>query len=304
MRSKTAFLVFLWAFSLGGFSGPAHAVGTRELASGLVLLKGESPQGPEPARLAGLLDKALDSYESMRDYRAVFYKREKSGSGLGETEKIFLKFEKPFKVFMKWLNTDKKGLQVVYGRGENRGRLAVHKPGLGVGLLPVIYLDPGSPWIRKGSASYNIEDVGIGTFLFDFTKAVLRGFREEKLHIVSHGTVREGTFLGEKVEVTFVNTEKSAFYFAYRIITLFDSETGLPVKFELFDWKNELIGVYVYENLKLNTGLDDPAFKKEISQHLHRVFRKSSPHYPSRHTVLSGPRSASLARHACLPAGR
>jgi hypothetical protein len=266
--------VLLGVILLGGFADPGHAAGTRELVSGLTLVKNQSVQGTEPARLADLLDRALRSYETVRDYKAVFHKRERSGGVLGENEKIFVRFEKPFRIFMKWLNTDKQGLQVVYGRGENEGRLAVHKPGFLVGLVPVIFLEQDSPWIRQGSASYDIEDVGIGTFLFDFTKAVIRAFREEKLRVVSHGRVNENGFSSEKIEVVFLNSTEDASYFAYRIVTLFDEATSLPVKFELYDWKNEPMGVYLYEGLKLNAGADDSDFRKEISAALYRVFRK------------------------------
>ena len=217
------------------------------------------------ARLAAILEKSNLFYASVKNYRAIFEKQERAGGKLGEKEKIFLKFEKPFKIFMGWLNTEKKDLQVVYERGKHRGKLAIHKPGLGFGLVPVIFLDQNSPWVREGSEAYNIEDVGIGTFLTDFTEAVRRAETAKELKI---------SFKDEETaEVIFQGSKENSGYFAYRVIVFFDPATSLPVKMQLFDWKNELTGVYAYEDLKINLGSEDAEFKQSIHRQLYRVYQ-------------------------------
>lgn len=225
------------------------------------------------AKLSSLLEKSNRFYESVKNYRAIFEKQERSGGKLGESEKIFFKFEKPFKIFMGWLNTEKKDLQVVYERGKHRGQLAIHKPGLGLGLLPVIFLDQSSPWVREGSESYDIEDAGIGTFLEDFTKAVSKAADEKKLKV---------NFLkpnlpedGETVEVVFEGSKENSGYFAYRVVVSFDRETELPVKMRLFDWNNQPTGIYSYENLQVNVSPEDTEFKQQINRQLYRVYRGS-----------------------------
>src|SRR5262245_36033987 len=87
----------------------------------------------ETAQLDGILTQSEQAYAQVNDYRAIFEKQEKSDTGLGERETIFLKFEKPFKIFMHWLDTHKKGLQVLYERGKRDGKLAIHQPGLLLG---------------------------------------------------------------------------------------------------------------------------------------------------------------------------
>ncbi|MBI2095233.1 MAG: DUF1571 domain-containing protein [Candidatus Omnitrophica bacterium] len=221
---------------------------------------------PEAARLAGFLEKGNASYGRLKDYRAVFVKRETSDGVVGEEEKIFLRFEKPFKIFMKWLNTEKKGLQVMYERGRHKGKLLIHKPGILFRLAPVIALDPSSPWVRQGSASYDIEDAGIGTFLEDFTKAVAHSERSGNLRV---------KWLEENIsDVTFLKSQKDAIYFAQRVRVGFDERTALPVSMSLFDWEDRLIGTYEYHELSLNTG-PDPAFKKEIDRHLLKIYAAS-----------------------------
>lgn len=215
---------------------------------------------------AGLLDRlehGISYYESLKDYKAIFHKTEKSKGVVGETEKIYLKFEKPWKIYMGWLNTDKKGLQVVYEKGQNDDKLVIHKPGLFLGMLPLIFLDKNSPWVSVGSESYDIEDAGLGTFLYDFRKAVLRAVKEEKLKVRD---LEEG-----KTEVIFEGTQKNKDYFAYRIIVSFDKENNLPLHMELFDWQNELIGIYSYNEFEANTG-NDAEFRSQAHRQLFKIY--------------------------------
>lgn len=226
------------------------------------------------SKLGLVLKQALFSYGHIQDYRAFFHKREAAANGtLGEPEKIYLKFEKPWKIYLGWLNTAKKGLQVVYERGRHDGKLAIHKPGFFLGLAPVIFLDQKSPWVRQGSASYNIEDAGIGTFLFDFTRAVIKASRENQLQVNFQGKTAERDLNGDKVEVVFKVSENNPDYFAHRIVTVFDEKTRLPVYMELFDWNNRQTGVYAYRDLQVNVGEKDNEFKSQIDRHLLRVYQ-------------------------------
>jgi hypothetical protein len=257
--------IFWTAFSALALSTvPARA--DEALLAGLAEMKAASANAEETT-LGTLLEEGMRSYEALGDYRAIFEKTELSKGALGPTEKIYLKFEKPWKIYMGWLNTHKKGLQLVYERGKHDNKLAIHKPGLFLGFAPVIFLEQSSPWVREGSEAYNIEDAGIGTFLYDFTKAVLRGAREKKLKV----TPVETTDKGDRIDVTFEGSLKDKDFFAYRVIVLFDAQNRLPVWMELFDWQNRTTGVYAYEDLKLNVGIDED-FKRQINRHLFKVY--------------------------------
>lgn len=227
-----------------------------------------SPCAADEARFLALLQKSVASYEKVKDYTAIFHKTETDEGKTGPEEIIFLKFEKPFKIFMGWLNTKKKGLQVLYERGRHDGKLVIHKPGLLLGLAPVIFLDQNSPWVKEGSATYDIEDAGIGTFLKDFDRAVTAAKKQEKLTV----TALQKTDAGEEFGVTFEDSAKDPVYFAYRIKVLFDAHNHLPVRMELFDWENQPTGIYFYDNLLLNVGSDDPEFKKQINRRLAKAY--------------------------------
>ena len=230
----------------------------------------EPPVEGNQSRLASLLRSSLDAYDTVKDYSAVFYKEERSEKKLGPKEKIYLKFEKPFKIFMKWLDTSKQGMQVLYERGRHRNKLMVHKPGFFLGLAPILFLDQNSPWVREGSVSHSIEDAGIGPFLADFSKNVSKGAQEKKLKI-NFQDQKLGES-GDTVEVTFEGSDERSGFFAYRILTFFDDKTKLPTRMQLFDWNNETMGVYSYEDLRLNTGPEDAAFKTQIQRQLLKLY--------------------------------
>ncbi len=223
------------------------------------------------ARLSGILEKSNRFYDTVNNYRAIFHKQERSEGKLQENEKIFLKFEKPFKIFMGWLNTEKKDLQVAYERGKHRGKLAIHKPGLGLGLLPVIFLDQNSPWVKEGSESYDIEDAGIGSFLEDFSKAVEKA-RQAGVLKVQFLAPESGA--AETVEVIFDDPKKDPAYFARRVVVSFDEKTQLPVKMSLYDWNDEPTGIYSYDDLQINLGAEDAEFKRQINRQLYRVYQR------------------------------
>ncbi len=200
--------------------------------------------GDSEQRFLSRLSEAEISFNAIQGYDALFVKKEKEDGKMGESEQIVFRYEKPFKVFMKWINTDKKGLQVVYARGFHDNKLAIHKPGLLLGLAPIVFLAQDSPWIRKGSASYQIEDVGIGTFLNDIAKAARLSASQDSLRVIWHSE--------DKAEVLFLNSKDDEVYFAYRVELEFDASTELPVSMKLYDWDNQLTGEYAYQNIALN----------------------------------------------------
>ena len=264
------FILFVSLFSLQNTL--CYAVSESELISGLSHMKNTQPNDPSLIHLTETLDKYLHSYDLVTDYKTKFYKTEKSKGVLGPTEEIFIKFEKTFKIYMHWLNTEKQGVEVVYERGKRKGKLAVHKPGLFLGLAPVIFLDQNSPWIKEGSESYNIEDAGIGSFLFDFTKDVIKASGENKLKVEYFGKTKDQDMTGEKVEVTFLNTQADSGYIAYRMEVLFDENTSLPIQMKFFDWQNAPMGIYAYKDLQINVGSDDAEFKNQINHYLLKIY--------------------------------
>ena len=269
MKKNTLWLIFIL---LSANLQASTAFAESDLLADLSQARHFQMKTPGAAHLAEMLGKALHFYDSVKNYKTNFYKTEKSKGVLGPTEQIFIKFEKTFKIYMHWLNTEKQGVEVVYERGKRKDKLAVHKPGLLFGLAQVVFLDQNSPWVKEGSESYNIEDVGIGSFLTDFTQDVIKAAGENKLKVEIFGKTQEDNLTGEKIKVTFLNTNAGSGYPAYRMDVLFDEHTSLPVKMELFNWENERMGIYAYKDLQINVGADDPEFSRQINRFLLQIY--------------------------------
>lgn len=267
--------VLLVLVSMGQGFG-ASTLSETQIAAELLKLERGVMENLPAARLAVLLRRANGAYSSLENYEALFYKTEKTvRKNAGQTEKIYLKYEKPWKIFMKWLNTEKKGLEVLYEKGKNEDKIAVHLPGLVMSLVPVIFLDQNSPWVRQGSESHGIRDAGIGIFLADLSDAVARASLEKRLRVTLISSPTQKSKWTETVDITFLNTAKDAGYFTYRLRVRFDRKTDLPVWMELFGWENASEGIYVYHHLKTNLK-EDATLKKHIHGALYKVYRSDA----------------------------
>ena len=216
-------------------------------------------------------NQSLTAYSQVQDYVSVFEKEEMDDGKLSGPEKIYLRFEKPFKIFMHWLNTGKKGLQVLYERGRHDGKLVIHKPGLLLGLMPVVFLEQSSPLVREGSEAYDIEDAGIGTFLTDLAEQTATAAKQGALEVKANGRVVRNGIEGEEFDIYFKNTTSESEVMAYHVNVIFDANTHLPVYQELYDWDNQLMGRYVYKELRLNVG-EEPTFKQNIHRTLYNIY--------------------------------
>jgi hypothetical protein len=222
----------------------------------------------DAARLSQAIRDGAAAWSQVRDYEARFIKQETSEGKTGPEETIFLKFEKPFKIFLGWLNTHKKGLQVYYERGKHDGKLAIHQPGLLLGLAPVVFLEQSSPWVREGSASFDIEDAGIGTFLESLAEDVEAAAKQNRLRAKILRDDAEGLL----AEVEFADSTKDEDFMARRVEVFFDAASRLPVRMALFDETGFLIGRYAYEELKLNTAAPTEAFRRQAHRKLFRLY--------------------------------
>lgn len=243
-RSFAAFAIGLW-FSSAAFAAPADAV-----------------------RLTQAIREGSAAWQGVKDYEARFVKQETSEGKTGPEETIFLKYEKPFKIFLGWLNTHKKGLQVFYERGKHDGKLAIHQPGLAFGLVPIVFLEQSSPYVREGSASFDIEDAGIGTFLESLAEDVEAAEKQNRLEA---RVVKEDA-AGLLAEVEFKDSKKEESFMARRVEVFFDAASKLPTRMALFDEAGTLIGRYAYEELKLNAGPAGSVFQKQAHRKLFRLY--------------------------------
>ncbi len=118
--------------------------------------------------------------EGIRDYTAVFHKQEVVKGELLPQENIFLKFRKPFSVYMRWLEGPYEGQEVLYVRNQYKGKLIGHKGGF-FGFV-TLSLDPKGRRAMKGNR-YPITEAGLAKVIARALKDVERGDAEGVLKL-------------------------------------------------------------------------------------------------------------------------
>jgi len=189
-------------------------------------------------------------------YTALFHKQELIQSNLTEEETIFLKFKKPFNVYMKWIKEPHMGRESLYVEGFNKNRVKVRECGLaGVMLLD---LAPNGSLIIKGSR-HPITDSGLEHMVRLVYENLAKGMKTGEVEFRNHGwsTVYEqGT---RKAEIIFPR-DRAKGYYCYRAVLYLDTVKKLPIRVQIYDWDNALVESYGYEALKLDAGLSETDF--------------------------------------------
>ena len=207
-----------------------------------------------------LIEQAKAAYEKLTDYTATFVRQERIKERLLPPETFLLKFEKPFKLYMRCADTGtpRSGLELIYIRGEYKDKVLVHVPRLPDGVLPTAELDPVSPKAMENSR-HPVTECGIGYFLdryaAEFTQADLHG----ELRVFYNGVRQFNGRPLHEVECLLTPLEGSNYY-CYRSIVYFDQQTKLPLRMLFYNWEGELLESYAYNDLRLNPSLTDQDF--------------------------------------------
>jgi hypothetical protein len=212
----------------------------------------------DPREMLTLLDEMDSSYSRVNDYVGVFHKQERIGGKLNEAETALFKFQKPFKVYMKFIDGPSTGTEALYVEGGYENKLLVRRGG--ILEFMTFSLDP------KGSLAMSrnrhpVTELGFGFLLAEFRRNFEPAIRAGELEIMRladdtfnerPATVVEGRFLphgGRK-------------YYCARFIMHIDKELLLPVGDVFYDGKDEMFEDYVFTDVKLNVGLTATDFSR------------------------------------------
>ena len=210
-------------------------------------------------RLLSLLTRIESSYARINDYTAVFRKQERVDGKLLPEDTILLKFQKPLKVYMKWIQDPSKGTEALYVDGSNGNKLLVHRGGI-LGIL-TLSLDPrGSLALTKNR--HPITEVGFGYLIDGLQRNIRMALLHGEFEIIR---LAEETFRGRSatvVESRFL-ARGGRTYHASRMVFHIDTELQLPVGAVFYDEADALFERYSYSDVKLNVGLTPLDFSRE-----------------------------------------
>lgn len=227
------------------------------LTLGLVVWTALPSGGATEGELLQLLDRAEGRYADVEDYTAILLRRERIGETLRPQETILLKFQRSFKVYMKWLDGPGKGREGLYVKGANKGKFLVYEP-RGIRRLFTVALDPSHRRVLEESR-HPITDVGIGRLLEIVGESARRAARHGVLQLVDRG---DGTVAGRPVRLVegILPRDPNAGYYCYRVLLSLDEENSLPIRVVVYDWGDRIVEEYEYTQLRLNPGLTDGDF--------------------------------------------
>jgi hypothetical protein len=154
-----------------------------------LVCRGQERNGPED-----WLRQASVSLDRTESYTAVFHKQERVKGWLKTEEIVYLKFKKPFKVYMKWIEDPGKGREILYVDGWNDNRILVRDPGF-LGVV-IMNLRPQGPLAMKGSR-HPITEAGLEHLVKMFGDNIRKGLRSKELEC-RRGT--EGMVYGRKTQ--------------------------------------------------------------------------------------------------------
>lgn len=203
-----------------------------------------------------------EALREVRDYEALFTKRELVNGQL-KTQSMLLKLRRePFSVYLLFREPNA-GREVLYVDGKNGNKLLAHE-GSGVkSLIGTVSLDPASPEAMDGSR-HPITRIGLANLL----DAVIGQWESELKYgetaVQYYPNAKLGDVQCKVVESKHPVPRKE---FKFHMTRLFiDRTTNLPVRVEQYGWptkgqtKPPLVEEYTYSNLRTNVGLTDADF--------------------------------------------
>jgi hypothetical protein len=208
--------------------------------------------------LLSLLTTMETNYAGVRDYTTTFSKKEIVENRPQDEETILFKFQKPFKVFMRWVAGPSKGAEALYVEGQHDNKVIVRRDGL-LGFLSFKF-DPLDQKLMHENL-HPITDMGFGMLIKLLRKNIQTAMSHSEIEIVRIG---EEPFKGRAatvVEAKFKPAEGRE-YCASRLVCHIDKELMLPAGASFYDEKNVLFGQYSFTNTKLNVGLTEKDFSK------------------------------------------
>ena len=219
-----------------------------------------------------LLENARERYGALRGYQARYEKDEIDTGGRLRKERSFLKFDKPFAIYMIWSEGERKGTQLLYAQDHFDDKMIVQLPGLIFNFIGPVTVATDDPRVQKDQ-KHSIKKAGIGFFLEDlwgdFERLNPRG--GIRVRDVKEGVDVEGD-RGTLVDLELLDPSEN---YPHKAV-VFSDATGLPTEIRLFKSGPEPVETYRYLDVVPNPPANDPAFQKIANPALFKKYAEAT----------------------------
>jgi hypothetical protein len=196
-----------------------------------------------------------DSYsKNIESYTAVLVKGEPSLNKEMPPQKIYVKFQKPFKVYMKWVGEPYDGRELLYVQGQNNDNFFVKPDGF-IGFFVRLVKLPST--FKTDESRYTVRDFGIGNLVDGIIDITIDAQKNNDLDLHCRGIVtRNGR---QMYEIERLLPRKTG-YRNQRLVLYVDTATNLPVETYAYDADGKLAEYCVYQDLTINPPMEDDEF--------------------------------------------
>jgi len=218
------------------------------VAAALVVL---APTAVAALEIGPILGRMESAYADIQSYTARFVREERVGETVKPREEVFLKFQRPARIYLRWITGPARNREILFVEGRDAGNVLVHEPA-GIARLFTLVIAPDSPRLLK-EGRHPVTDVGLGRLV----ELIVGNARRARARgdLVVHGLADGQTGRGvRRLDLVFPRDPGKGYY-CHRAVVAVDPVTGLPVQATIIDWDDRQVASYEYRDLKLNVDL-------------------------------------------------
>jgi hypothetical protein len=234
-----------------GFGRVASQIVLFCLLCGACFLRPVAAVDDQSGTLLSLLTQIESSYTRINDYTAIFRYQARLDGKLLPEQTMLLKFQKPLKIYMKWIENPLKGTEGLYVEGKYDDKLIVHRGGM-LGIV-TLWLDPRGSVAMLGNR-HPITEVGFGFVIDVMRRDIHTALQNREIEIIR---IDDEPFNGRSatlLEARFA-PQGGRKYYASRVVCHIDRELLLPIQAAFYDEKDVFFERFSYMDVKLNVGL-------------------------------------------------
>jgi len=226
--------------------------------------------GEHPLKAALKLAKqAEEAASEMKDYRAVFTKREMVKGQMYASQMQMKLRQEPFSVYLRFINPEHAGREVLFVEGRNNNQMLAHETGIKA-LVGTVALDPQGE-MALAEARYPVTRIGVQ----NLASGVLAQWERESGFGECDVKYYPEAKIGEQPVIVVESSHpvrRNQFKFALTRLWL-DKETRMPVRVQQYDFppvpggQPVLVEEYTYTNIEPNVQLTDADFDTRNPQY-------------------------------------
>lgn len=223
---------------------------------------GQSPApsaaGEHPLEAAiKLANQSREAASQLKDYRVKFTKREVVRNQMFSSEMLMKFRAEPFSVYLRFINPEHAGREVMYIEGQNNNQMLAHDTGFKA-IAGTVALDPNGP-MALAEARYPITRIGIE----NMAVGIIQQWEREKAFGECDVKYYPEAKLGERPVIVIESAHpvrREQFRFALTRFWI-DKETRLPTRVQQYDFpavpggQPILVEDYTYTGVEPNIGL-------------------------------------------------